>query len=414
MAQGKKKTNRFHYKGKKGVSTLGIFSEYINKKMGPKELEAELTRLIKEYNKQRGCFLLIYYTAIGKQIPDAQMIQADYYIIHDLINGKKFDKMDVFLQTPGGSGETAEEIVKILRKKSPYVSFVIAGEAKSAGTILAMSGNEILMTETGSLGPIDAQVRLGRSVQSAFDYVEWVEEQRRNAVANKSLNPFDATMVAQITPGELNGVMHSLKFAEDLVVDWLSKYKFQNWTITNTRKLPVTEEMKKERAQEIVAQLINHAKWRSHGRSIKIEDLEQFLVIEHVDKDPKLADIVYRIQNVCTLLCDVSPIYKIFATEETKIFKQAAPAGIPLPFPKHPSPSDAAMVNFEQVCPKCGNIHKVYAKTKINPKLDEEAKNKGFLPFPKNGKLVCKCSQEIDFSGAKNHFEAQSGLKLII
>ena len=35
-------------------------------------------------------------------------------------------------------------------------------------------------------------------------------------------------------------------------------------------------------------------------------------------------------------------------------------------------------------------------------------------PFPKNGKIVCTCKQEIDIMGLKNQIEAQMGLKLII
>ena len=63
----------------------------------------------------------------------------------------------MYIETPGGSGETAEEVVKFLRNNFDTVSFVVSGEAKSAGTIIVLSGDEILMTETGSLGPIDAQ-----------------------------------------------------------------------------------------------------------------------------------------------------------------------------------------------------------------------------------------------------------------
>ena len=234
---------------------MGLFNEYIERKLGPLDLEKELKRLINEYNKLRSTYLLIYYSAIEKPIPETQLMMSDYYVIHDFINGGTHDKIDVFLQTPGGSGETAEEIVRTLHKKSNHVSFVIAGEAKSAGTILALSGNEILMTETGSLGPIDAQVRLGRSVISAFDYVEWVEEKRKEAITNKTLNQFDATIIAQITPGELSGVLNSLKYAEDLVVEWLPKYKFANWKKTEDRQINVTTEMKETRAKEVVGNL---------------------------------------------------------------------------------------------------------------------------------------------------------------
>ena len=390
---------------------MGLFNEYINKKMGPLDLQAELNRLINEYNKYRGTYLFIYYSAIEKPIPDTQLMMSDYYVIHDFLNGRNLDKIDIFLQTPGGSGETVEEIVRFLHKKSNHVSFVIAGEAKSAGTILALSGNEILMTETGSLGPIDAQVRLGRSVISAFDYVEWVEEKRKEAGINGTLNPFDATVIAQITPGELSGVLHSLRFAEDLVVGWLPKYKFSEWEKTEKRQLTVTQEMKEARAKEVVAQLINHARWRSHGRSIKIEDLEPLLKIQKIDDDPKLSNIVYRIHVVLRLLCDSTAIFKVFLTADSRIFRNATQATSPLPVSFPPQKID--IFNLEQTCPHCGEIHKIYAKTKPNPLLDEQAKKAGYKPFPKNGKIECICKHEIDMMGVKNQIEAQTGLKLI-
>jgi ClpP class serine protease len=140
-------------------------------------------------------------------------VQGDFYVIRDLLADKKdLRKVDMYIETPGGSGETAEEIVKFLRNNFDTVSFVVSGEAKSAGTIIALSGDEILMTETGSLGPIDAQMKIGRSVISAYDYMEWVDQKRKEAKEQGMLNPFDATMVAQITPGELCGVSHALKF----------------------------------------------------------------------------------------------------------------------------------------------------------------------------------------------------------
>ena len=145
-----------------------------------------------------------------------------------LSNRKDIKKIDFYIETPGGSGETAEDIVRFLHGNFESVSFVISGEAKSAGTIIVLSGDDILMTKTGSLGPIDAQMKIGRSIISAYDYMEWVDDKREEAEKNSKLNPFDATMVAQITPGELGSVYHALKFAEDLVVEWLINYKFKN------------------------------------------------------------------------------------------------------------------------------------------------------------------------------------------
>lgn len=341
-------------------------------------------------------------------------MMSDYYVIHDFLNGRNFDKIDILLQTPGGSGETVEEIVRVLRKKTNHVSFVIAGEAKSAGTILALSGNEILMTETGSLGPIDAQVRIGRSPISAFDYIEWVKDKQKEAQEKGTLNPFDSTVIAQITPGEINGVFHSLTFAEDLVVEWLPKYKFADWNQTEGTKKTVTPDMKIERAKEIAKALTDHGRWRSHGRSIKIEDLETLLQIQKIDSDPELADIVYRIHVVLRLLCDSTSTFKIFMTSDDKIFRQATQAPV-MPFQHQPTiPGDIGVIHIDQQCPGCGIIHKLYAKTKQDPKIDESLKAKGFKPFPKDGKIMCTCKKEIDMIGIKNQIEMSSGLKLII
>ncbi|RPI51133.1 MAG: peptidase, partial [Deltaproteobacteria bacterium] len=214
---------------------MGLLTEYIKKKLSVPDLELELLRLISGYNKQRNTFLFLYASAAEKGIPGAMLQQSDFYTIRDMLADKTdIDKIDFYIETLGGSGETAEEIARFLHDKFDMVSFVISGEAKSAGTIMVLSGNDILMTETGSLGPIDAQVPIGRSRISAYDYREWVDEKRKEAQEQGSLNPFDATMIAQITPGELNGIIHALKFAEDLVAEWLPKYKFKKWTVTKS------------------------------------------------------------------------------------------------------------------------------------------------------------------------------------
>ena len=393
---------------------MGFMNEYIKRKLSAIDLQSELQKLISEYNKIRGAFTLVYISAIGKhaQIPDVSLSQDDYYLIHDLLRDINSAKLDFYIETPGGSAEAAEEIVECLRNKFPHVSFVVSGEAKSAGTIMVLSGDEIIMTETGSLGPIDAQVKIGRSVISAFDYVEWINTKREEAQKAGRLNPFDATMIAQISPGELSGVYNALKYAEDLVVDWLVKYKFKSWTVTETRKIPVTEELKKKRANEIVTELINHAKWRSHGRSIKVTDLESMgLKIFKAESNPQLSEVIYRIQTVCRLLFSSSDVYKIFATEKDRVVKRATP--VSLIQQKIPSGVKAEVAEIQTKCPQCGKTHKLYAKFVNDPQIDKDLQKKGSVAFPKDNKLKCSCGYEIDLGGIKNDLESKVGKKII-
>lgn len=398
----------------------GLTSEYITRKLSVTDLESELMKLIKKYNQirstltKREIFSLVYIAALNKPIPTIGMDQDDYYIIHDLLRGVTTDSLDFYLETPGGSAEAAEEIVRCIRNKFSNVSFVVSGEAKSAGTIMVLSADEIMMTETGSLGPIDAQVRIGRSRVSAYDYIEWIKNKRKEAVKRGSLNPFDAIIIAQISPGELSGVYHSLEYAKDLVREWLVKYKFQKWPETETRRLPVTESMKRERATEIARDLADHSRWRSHGRSLKADDLRQIgLRITSIEANANLADVVYRIQTVCRIILQSSTAYKLFATETEKVFKHAvAPGGAVGGQQKMKIVPE--VVEFEVKCHQCGNVHKLYAKLVDNPKIDKELQGKGKLPYPKDNKFKCNCGFEIDLTGIRNDMETKVGKKIIL
>jgi hypothetical protein len=392
---------------------MGLMSEYIGKKLSSMDLEKELLRLIKEYNKYRNTYLLLMVSAVGKPIQDIALSQEDYYMVADILsNTNEIKKIDIYIETPGGSGEAAEEIVEFIRNKFDFVSFIVSGEAKSAGTIMVLSADEILMTQTGSLGPIDAQVRVGRSTISAYDYIEWIEEKHKEAQEKGKLNPFDATMIAQISPGELKGVNNALCFAKDLVAKWLKEYKFKHWNITKTRQITVDEEMKTKRADEIVSRLVNHTEWRSHGRSLKIEDLEEIgLEIKKVKDDTQLEDIVNRIQIVCRLLFGTTSVYKIFATEKEKIFKQA---NIVQPIQNVPKNNqDLQVVDVKTKCEKCGKEHKLYAKFKNNLQIIQDFHKKGYISFPKDNKIKCSCGFEINLLPIRNNIEIQTGLKVI-
>lgn len=399
-----------------------ILHEYISKKPGLLDLQNELQRLICLYNKHTGRYLFVYAADINKgrnKGIDVSLVQDDFYNIQDILRESPQTKIDFYIETPGGSGEAAEEIAKFLRKKFEEVNFVVAGEAKSAGTILVLSGDNIYMTDTGSLGPIDAQVRIGRSVVSAHDYKEWVEMKQEEAAQNGKLNPFDATMIAQISPGELYGVINSLEFAKDLVKCWLEQYKFKNWSETKTNKQPVTAELRKQRAHQVAEMLCDHTTWRTHGRSLKIEDLKDDLLIELIDDDKVLADIVYRIKTVVRLLFGSSNVYKIFFIDDLKLSKTFTinpnsniPASVTAEQGNgHQKSVDAVELNL--TCPKCGREHQVNGYMDIDAEQIKHRKLKTNSNIKDKDKLVCdNCNFAMDLKPIVNQLEAQTRKKI--
>jgi hypothetical protein len=394
-----------------------ILNEYISKRWGVFELKVELKALIGEYNRLTKRNLFVYAADFNKARRgiDVSLMQDDFYTIQDILRESDKKQIDVYLETPGGSGEAAEEIAKFLRKKFDEVNFVIAGEAKSAGTILALSGDNIYMSETGSLGPIDAQVKIGRSVVSAHDYKAWVDEKRNEAINNGRLNPFDAIMVAQISPGEIYGVINSLEFAKDLVKGWLERYKFKNWIQTQTSHTLVTDEMRKKRAKEVAEKLCDHTSWRTHGRSLKIDDLKEDLLIENIDNNLEIANIVYRIKIVVRLIFDTSTDYKLYCWEDCQIARTAiatnANISTHIPNPNKQSAIEHATLNIN--CPNCGKKHEIPGYFDIDSNKIKQ------LNLPINNKiqdndiLICDgCNFTINLIPVKNQIEIQSKRKI--
>ncbi len=72
------------------------------------------------------------------------------------------------------------------------------------------------------------------------------------------------------------------------------------------------------------------------------------------------------------------------------------------------------IVEIEQKCQKCGKVYKLYVKFTSNPQIDVDFKNKGFIPFPKDAKIICKCGFEIDLLGIKNQIEMQTKRNIIV
>ena len=394
---------------------MTILEEYLKKinenRWGSIELENELKRLIKLYNEKRNTHLIIYASNFNPALPCA-LEQKDFYYLKDLLDGlPKGENLDFYIETPGGSGTTAEEIVRYIHSEFGKISFVICGEAKSAGTIMAMSADEILMTKTGSLGPIDAQMPSNRGMISAYDYIEWVNTKRKEAEKENHLNPADAVIIAQITPGELNGVIHQLKYAEDLVKEWLYKYKFKNWNKTDKRGIEVTSTMKKRRAASIARKLSNHSKWRTHGRSLKIEDLESIgLQITNLDEDKELSDLVYKINLICRLLFSMSNTYKYFSTETQSLSLNAQPNNqVP---PTQNNVALPAVLDINHVCPKCGKQVTFYAKLIKDNNIDTEMKKLGKLPLPKNNIYKCECGFDFNLQGVIDSVEREIGRKI--
>jgi hypothetical protein len=131
-----------------------------------------------------------------------------------------------------------------------------------------------------------------------------------------------------------------------------------------------------------------------------------------VENDPKLADIVFRIQTVCRLLFSSTTIFKLFATAEHWMALRRTLANKSGVLPKG-SQVHIAAAEIRHKCPQCGKEYKFYAKFKPDPDIDKIQTKKGLAPFPRDGKMKCSCGFESDLSSIRSQLEAETGMKVI-
>ncbi len=195
----------------------------------------------------------------------------------------------VILDTPGGIVEVVQRMVTTIRFIYADVTVIVPDRAMSAGTIFALSADRIMMDYFSCLGPIDPQIERDGKLVPALSYLNQFERLNKKAV-DGNLTTAEYALLDKLDLGELYQFEQARELSIELLIEWLSRYKFKDWTETETQKISVTEEMKKDRAEEIAALLNNTERWHSHGRAINMDVLQEEvgLKIENIAKNPKL------------------------------------------------------------------------------------------------------------------------------
>jgi hypothetical protein len=97
---------------------------------------------------------------------------------------RKFERLDLFLHSPGGFLDSAYKIVRICKEYSNEFNVIVPLAAKSAATVITLGAKEIVMTVFSELGPIDPiiqhpykpEIRVpARSIKDFFTFLNNTE-----------------------------------------------------------------------------------------------------------------------------------------------------------------------------------------------------------------------------------------------
>lgn len=386
---------------------MGVYSEYINQRLTFDQISNERKNQLKKISSLRKREILVYASDFNKGNAPISIIPADFLPFKDQLSYIKTKEVDIIIETPGGIAETVEDMIDMIRSRYERLGVIIPGMAKSAGTIFSMAGDEILMSDTSALGPIDAQVVSNGKRFSADAFIDGLEKIKQEVIKTGKLNPAYIPILQTISPGEIQHFENAQNFSKILVKTWLLTYKFKYWEKHSSTGNPVTQEEKEKQADEIANKLCKHSDWLTHGRSIRINDLEKMgLKIRNYSSEPLLYEAIDRYFTLLRMTFDLTGIYKVFETCHSQIYQSISQAVIPpVPIPRNVKPK-LAHANF--VCPKCSTQFKIQLNFEKNVNITP-----GSVLYPKNDNFVCpNCGTQTNLSPMRLQLEAQTGLKV--
>lgn len=148
-------------------------------------LRTNLQKYLNDISKLRENRNVIFYASAFLQKPEAP--QTFIQVTHEDLNGfmgtmygMDWNKgLTLLLHTPGGLTNAAETIVEYLYQKFQYIEVIIPTFAMSAGTMISLGANKIIMGRQSQLGPIDPQMPLSGRFVSAQSVVDQFDEAKK-------------------------------------------------------------------------------------------------------------------------------------------------------------------------------------------------------------------------------------------
>jgi hypothetical protein len=224
--------------------------------------------------------------------------------------GMQWDKgLCLVLHTPGGVTNAAESIVAYLRSKFTDLEVIVPTFAMSAGTMISLASDRIVMGRQSQLGPIDPQFFFGGRSLSARAVVDQFERAKDEVKSDVTTAHAWAPVLATIGPALLQEAQNALDYGEQTVARWLEDYMFKG--------RPDAQALAKK-----TAKYFNDASMhKSHGRRIdRDEARKQGVVVEELEANQQLQEAVLTSYHLMTITIETSPTVKLMHNHNGRLW----------------------------------------------------------------------------------------------
>lgn len=239
------------------------------------------------------------------------------------------ENIALVLSTYGGDPDAAYRMTRILKDKYTKFILLVFGYCKSAGTLIALGADEIVMSDFAELGPLDVQIyrdddfrrSSGLDIQQAlnvlnaqvFDVFETcllktidrgggiITTKTAADIASSMAVGLLAPISSQIDPlrlGEMNRVMSiAYEYGKrlnpnklDTISKLVSGYPSHSFVIDYKEAQELFEVVRRPNDNELILEKLFYRVVRSSGSQVLVNNLTDFINVKPTDTDDKEID----------------------------------------------------------------------------------------------------------------------------
>ena len=283
--------------------------------------QESVSRLRRIGQLRSGRHVILYTTAfLQKPAAPQELLQIDREDLNafmSVMRGMEWNRgLALVLHTPGGVVNAAETLVAYLREKFEDLEVIVPTYAMSAGTMLALGSDRIVMGRQSQLGPIDPLL----GGDSALAIVNQFEEAKKQILKDGKSAVAWYPILQTIGPSRLQAARDAIDYGRRLVARWLESYMFAD------RDDPAADAL-------ATAKYFSDSDHLSHGRRIdRNEARENLLKVVDLEDCQELQEAVLTLYHLATIIMERGGATKILhADTDTMFVKNWVAVQAPVP-----------------------------------------------------------------------------------
>ncbi|MBB5506714.1 SDH family Clp fold serine proteinase [Paraburkholderia atlantica] len=210
--------------------------------------------------------------------------------------------LTLILHTPGGVTTAAQTIVSYLLSKFEQIEVIVPAFAMSAGTMISLASQKIVMGRQSQLGPIDPQMPVNGKYVSAQSIIEQFTTAHDEILDNATAAHVWAPILQTIGPALLHEAKNSTEYSKRMVREWLCQRMFAG------------DAKADEKATAAAEHFGTASLHKDHGRRIDRDEASNFLLTERLEDNQALQEHVLTAYHLMTIIFEQSMATKVMTT----------------------------------------------------------------------------------------------------